>query len=417
MRNTTAILVSVSMLIGLLLGTSMLAAPSQATAPLPVVPASNTPLTFGKVAVGDDHVCAIVSGGEVYCWGRNHYGQLGDGTTLNRSRPVKVQGLNGLAAMDITAGKDHTCVRIFTGGMRCWGYAANGQLGFGIWSSQFYSTPVSVVGLSAGIGAIEAGSSGTCAEVSGAAKCWGDNVSGQMGNGLQPTDSIIPTQVMTLTNGVTSISIGAQSACAVIPDVLADAIRCWGANGMGQLGTGITSSASISVPVAVNGLQPSHIASVGVGYSHACALYDGGAVDCWGGGVYGQMGNGSYTSVSLTPVAASGLPLSSQISSAAYTVCARTNGGAARCWGYGAWGQLGNGTFNNSATPVVVTGLSTGVLQVAVGYFNACAVISGGGLKCWGSNQYGQLGNGTFADSAVPVSVLTVFNYLPIIAR
>lgn len=394
-------------------------APAPAAAPAAPAAAASTPLSFTKVSVGTSHVCAIVSGGEVYCWGLNADGELGDGTTQNRPHPVKVLGLTGLTVTDVIAGNNHTCVRFFTNGMRCWGAGTNGQLGVSVSPAATYSLPVSVSGLSSGIGEIDAGGSGTCAEISGAAYCWGSNLTGQMGNGTLGGTVYVPAQVSGLSSGISSISIGVLSACALTSNALnGDSIDCWGYNNYGQVGGGFTSTSGISLPVAVNGLGAfASLNTVNVGDSYACTLYSGGSVKCWGRGTFGQMGNGSFTGTNLTPVSVSSLPLASQISTGWYSACARTSAGAAYCWGHGINGQLGNGAFNDSNVPVLVSGLNSGVLQVSVGFATACAVLSGGRLKCWGNNQFGQLGDGTTSDSAVPLSVPSVFTYLPIIRR
>ncbi len=213
-------------------------------APPPVLPVVST------VAVGRYHSCAIFDGA-AKCWGSNHAGELGNGSPLanfGSSTPVQVAGLtSGVTA--ITAGSSHTCV-IQNGAAKCWGAGFAGQLGDGGIDDR--STPVSVIGLESGVTAISATSIHTCAIQNGAAKCWGDNGSGQLGNGITNPDPVpVPVTVSGLTSGVTAIGAGGNHTCAV----RAGAVRCWGDNSSGQLGNG-TNSPSYT-PVAVVGLAGS----------------------------------------------------------------------------------------------------------------------------------------------------------------
>ena len=253
-------------------------------------------LTGGVLAAGaGNHICAVTSAGAVLCWGDNTWGQLGDGTTTLRAAPVTVIGLQGTAVM-VAGGLSHSCALTAAGAVQCWGYNAAGQLGDG--SLVARSTPAVVSGLESGVAAIAAGGYFTCAlTAGGAVVCWGDNFYGQIGDGTS-TGRRTPTAVGGLSSGVTAIAAGSRHACAAKTD---GSIVCWGDNEYGQLGDGTT--ALRRSPVAVAGLTGA--TSTAVGSAHSCALLASGAVVCWGANPAGQLGDGTYTD-RLTPVQVNG---------------------------------------------------------------------------------------------------------------
>jgi alpha-tubulin suppressor-like RCC1 family protein len=252
------------------------------------------------ISYGQEMGCAVLSSGGLKCWGRNSYGQVGDGTTTDRSTPVSVSGLSsGVTGISVGIANYSTCALLSTGAARCWGYNNYGQLGDGTKTNR--STSVAVSGLSSGVSAISTGDRFTCAVLSsGAAKCWGGNGSGQLGDGTI-TNSSTPVDVSGLSSGVTAISTGWSSSCALLST---GAVKCWGGNGSGQLGDGtITSS---STPVNVSTLS-SGVRAISAGYGNTCALLGGGVVKCWGSNYAGQLGDGTTTQ-RLTPTTVVGLP-------------------------------------------------------------------------------------------------------------
>jgi alpha-tubulin suppressor-like RCC1 family protein len=165
-------------------------------------------------------------------------------------------------------------------------------------------------------------------------------------------------------------------------------VKCWGNNGAGQLGDGTTTDRD--VPVDVLGLG-SPAQSIAAGWAHTCALTIGGAVKCWGDNQYGQLGDGTTTN-SLTPIDVVGLGSGVVAIDASFgDTCAVLDTGGLKCWGDNEYGQLGDGTTTDSHVPVDVSGLTSGVAAVSSGRWHACAITTAGGAKCWGANFEGEV--------------------------
>jgi alpha-tubulin suppressor-like RCC1 family protein len=362
-------------------------------------PASAT--AAASISAGGTHTCALTAVGGAQCWGANDWGQLGDGTTTGRRIPDEVAGLtSGVAAL--STGLIHTCALTTAGGVKCWGENFYGQLGDG--STTNSATPVNVSGLSSGVTAVSAGDLSTCAlTVGGGVKCWGSNGLGQLGDG-STTGSATPVNVFGLSSGVTAISAG-DHACALS---VGGGVKCWGDNHYGQLGNG--SMTNSTTPVSVSGLA-SGAAAISAGGNHTCAVTTNGGAKCWGLNQYGQLGNGTKTS-SSTPVNVSGLSSGVSSISAGYIhTCALTTSGGAKCWGNDALGELGDGTHAEAHSPVSVSGFSSGGAAISAGrgIAHTCAVTTAGRARCWGDNDSGQLGDGSTLGRASPVQVSGLF--------
>jgi alpha-tubulin suppressor-like RCC1 family protein len=349
------------------------------------------------IATGTYHSCALLAGGTVECWGYNFYGQLGNGSTTDSSTPVVVSGLSGATA--IAAGSYHSCALLAGGTVECWGYNTDGELGNGTTTES--NTPVAVSTLSGPATAIAGGFFHTCALLSnGTAECWGDNINGELGNGTN-TSSDTPVAVSGL-SGATAVAAGANHSCALLAG---GTVECWGYNSEGQLGNGTNTSSN--TPVAVSML--SGATAIATGAYHSCALLASGTVECWGYNSEGQLGNGTNTN-SNTPVAVSTLSGAAAITAGFGDSCALLSNGTLQCWGYNAEGELGNNdpTFTNSSLPVTVVGYvvpGAGVKKFVSGDYHSCALISDGTVQCWGINGSGQLGNGSYNNSSTPVAV------------
>ena len=183
-----------------------------------------------SISTGQDHTCALITGGTVKCWGNSQSGQLGDGTKVYRNVPTLVPGLTGVTSISI--GWDHTCAVITGGTVKCWGKNKYGQLGDGTTTDR--TVPTLVPGLT-GVTSISIGRDHICAVITGGTvKCWGSNSGGKLGDGTT-TNRTVPTLVPGLT-GVTSVSAGDDHTCTVITG---GTVKCWGSNHYGQLGIGL----------------------------------------------------------------------------------------------------------------------------------------------------------------------------------
>lgn len=380
--------------------------------------ASSAP-SFSPVAAGGFHTCALTEKGGVKCWGWATFGQLGNG--LERYdydyHPIAVDVV-GLASgvSEVEAGGGHTCALTIGGGAKCWGLNDKGQLGKGPQTSFSGSrTPLNVVGLSRGVSAIAAGGWDVCALTSGGGvKCWGANEHGQLGDG-STINRYTPVGVIGLGSGVKAVSAGNFHTCAVTTQ---GGAKCWGWQIFGQLGDGLPVSGTpgaITTPGNVAGLG-SGVKAISAGGRFTCALTTAGGVKCWGDNARGELGNGSegapyYSTAADVIGLKSGVKA---INAGDLHMCALMNVGGVKCWGANENGQLGDGSTTDRSVPVDVVGLGSGVKAISTGADHTCALMNGGGVKCWGNNSFGQLGNGSAHPaaqdprdhSATPVDVL-----------
>lgn len=320
------------------------------------------------------------------------------GITLSASAvPVE---LTDVVQLDV--GGKHACVVTSSGGVKCWGDNYWGQLGDG---REFMSreTAGDVTGLTSGVAMVSAAGYHSCALMNtGGVKCWGINSSGQLGDGTT-TRRLTPVDVVGLAASAVQVSAGHSHTCAVL---VTGAVQCWGRNTAGQLGDGTT--VDRTAPTDVVGLG-SGVAHVAAAYSHTCARLSDGGARCWGSNAVGELGDGTTTH-RLTPVGVEslsagvmGVTVAGGYSQAQYGPlysyghsCAVTVAGGVKCWGSNAYGELGDGTTTNRLTPFDVSGLTQGVAQASAGSFETyanrnafspgytCALTSEGGVKCWG---------------------------------
>src|SRR5882672_6897811 len=352
-------------------------------------------VNFASVSAGGRFTCALETSGAVSCWGAQDVGQLGNGkyaTGANRAAPSRVAG--GLEFTAVTTGFDHACGIAIGGAAYCWGAATYGGS----------STPVPV-GTNLPFTALSAGNLYTCGvATSGAAYCWGGDSLGRLGNGFG--SSPYPALV---TGGLTftAISAGLSHTCGLVSS---GAAYCWGDNQFLQIGNGSINPGPFPPTLVSGGFT---FTAIAVGNTHTCALSTGGTVYCWGSASVGQLGNSSTIS-SAVPRPVFGGTSYTSVTSGGKVSCGIASSGRADCWGLNQFGQLGTGTFTGpqqcsgspcSTTPVSVLGNLT-FSQVTVGDSHTCGRTSSGEVYCWGSNQRGQLGNGTTTDSNVPVKVL-----------
>lgn len=363
--------------------------------------------TVNALAVGGNHSCALLNG-EAKCWGENGYQQLGNPVFGASAIPVDV-AITGVTLTRLAAGDDHTCVLAASGGtgggLKCWGGNYWGQLGGG--DNEYTDQIIDVIGLTTGVMTFTTRVDHTCALVAGNAKCWGHNEYGQLGNG--DTDNhATPVNVTGVPDGeLSDLATGGFHSCALTKR---GGVLCWGFNQQGELGTG-TTSLSETTPVTVTGLV-SGVAQVAAGMYHSCALLTSGGVKCWGVNDYGQVGDNS-NKTRYTPVDVANLTSGVKaITAGFYYTCALLNSGEIKCWGQNESGQLGDGTLVNRSAPVTTIGLDGIATRIATGAAHTCAVMSLGGIQCWGNGVYGQLGNGKLAWRHTPADVLVVGDFL-----
>lgn len=296
-------------------------------------------------------------------------------------------------AAKLAAGGSHTCVIADDGNTYCWGSNTYRQLGDGTQIDR--DGPVRVTALSVQPTAIAAGWNHNCVITSASgAQCWGLNQFGQLGNGnMNETD--VAVDVIGLSSGVAAITGGRRHGCAVTQSGEA---KCWGANDYGQLGTGDTTASSI--PVTVSGLDNGVVAIAGGDFS-TCAILSGGALKCWGRNESGQLGIGTEMDV-LVPTPVIGLESGVvNVSINSYGACAVLQTGALKCWGY----YLGGGDLDAYSTVPVDVLPAGAASSVGVGYQHRCIHTATAAAACWGEGDRGEIGDGALVARTVPTSV------------
>jgi alpha-tubulin suppressor-like RCC1 family protein len=286
----------------------------------------------------------LLADGTVWTKGANARGQLGSGSTTDRSTWAPVSGLSGVSK--IAAAYYTGYALLSSGSVKAWGYNNNGQVGDGTTTTQL--TPVQVSGLTAGVTQVAAGVyTGFALLSNGSVKAWGNNIAGQVGDG-STTQRLTPVQVSGLTSGVTQIASANYNGFALLSN---GSVRAWGNNGNGQVGDGSTTQR-------------------------------------------------------LTPVQVSGLTSGvTQVAAAANNGYALLADGSVKAWGFNGTGPVGDGTNTQRLAPVQVSGLTSGVTQIAAGANTGYALLADGSVRAWGRNDLGQVGDGSTTNQLAPVSV------------
>jgi alpha-tubulin suppressor-like RCC1 family protein len=347
--------------------------------------------TFDSLAVGEAHSCAIRAGNHEYCWGFNGYGGLGILASAPAATPRGVLGNLGMHYL--AAGSEFSCGVAATGTF-CWGDNLSGEVGDGTFVDR--GEPVSVTPPSGQFAAVAAGTEFACGLAGSTASCWGDNLYGELGDGTN-TSHAIPKPI---SGGVqlSAITAGAFHACGLTS---AGAAWCWGDNADGELGNGTNSNSS--APVAVSGGVVFQAIAAGAGFT--CGLDVSGHAYCWGANTYGALGGGSAGGGTNSPALVAGGNSFTQITAGTYHACALKASGAAYCWGSNSAGQLGNGSTSDQSSPGTVSG-AYAFTAIGAGFAHTCALTQSGGTYCWGDNSSGQLGDGTFSQRLTPTAVL-----------
>lgn len=428
------------------------------------------------VSAGPRHTCAVLQDGRTFCWGSDSTGQVGDGANSSAAddsvvRPA--QAVDLADATSIATGWAHTCAATAAGAVWCWGGNSFYQLGaqafpayvprqvVGVndvsevvatdngtcalrsdhtvwcWGEHFANVPTPFGNLTA-VSELAAGGDRLCAVLAsgdascwqagvpeavtldqvvdldvtqghacavrqgGSIWCWGANARGQLGDGTT-TASSTPVQVPGL-SGLTRVAVGGDSTCARDDD---GHVWCWGRNDQGQLGLGTTLDHATPRPMDVLAIRPRQL-SLGTG---GCARLGHGQVDCWANNAAFHAytsGDDNVAGAVLDPTlgGASNPPLSSvaEVAAGGPVACARLTDGTVRCAGSSQVGQLGDGANTSGIRFTAVLGLTSAV-AIRVGGTHACALLADGTATCWGNNSYGQLGDGTLTSRLAPVAV------------
>jgi len=354
-------------------------------------------LSFRQVSAGWVHACGVTLNDQAYCWGSNFAGQLGDGTTTDRLRPVRVTG--GLQFREVSTGMHSTCGVTLDDLAYCWGNNSVGELGNGTTTPSL--TPVAVAG-GLRFRQVSTAFLYACGVTTGdQAFCWGSApFSGDVfiPDRSRPFEIDAGLRFREVSASLVSSALG-QFTCGVTLD---DVAYCWGDNEFGQLGIG-SSGGLRWHPVQVAGGLP--FRQINAGATRTCGVTPGRQAYCWGANFDGDVGDGTTGSIRPAPVpVAGGLRFRELSDGGEYHNCGITMGGRAYCWGRNFAGEIGDGTATTRLTPTpVATRLRFS--QLATGTFYTCGVARGHVAYCWGTNFLGQLGNGTTAPSLTPVPV------------
>jgi alpha-tubulin suppressor-like RCC1 family protein len=352
---------------------------------------------------------ALVTPGTLLAWGSNTAGQLGDGTTTNRTAPVAVPGVAGIK--DIATGAGYVLALLSNGTVRAWGSNSNGQLGDGTKTDR--STPVPVPGLS-GVVALAAGSAHSLALLAdGRLFAWGRNIQGQLGLGASGNDRTSPVLVPNFgLSRVKAMAAGDNHTLVLLSD---GTVLACGTNSNGQLGDGTKTDRSTFAPV--QNLIP--VKAIAAGRRHSMALTTNGGIRAWGDNNDGQLGNGSTTDSSLpTTVNTQSLdgPVIAMAAGGLHSLALLASG-RIEAWGNNTDGQLGDGSTNSPRVfPVNVASGAETAISVDAGGGHSVALLSNGTVRTWGDNSSGQLGDGTTTNRTRPVSVLGLTGITKVVA-
>ena len=360
----------------------------------------STARAFSKIAAGAYHSCAIYNDSSLKCWGLNAKGQLGDGTTTNRLTPVSVSNITNPIEIAVGGQTNYaSCAIIYGGTIKCWGDNDYGQLGDGTTTQR--NTPVSVSSITNASKIFLSKYDHSCALLDNSSvSCWGRNNYGQLGDGTT-TDRTTPIIVNNISTA-TDLALGQSHSCALLSD---ESVKCWGWNSDGGLGDGSTTNRTSPVSL-IGATSVKDIAAV---FRSTCVLYKNGTVKCVGQNNFGQLGDGTKTG-RTSLVSGTGITNGTKIVGGAGNYCVLLSDSTIKCWGSNERGQLGDGTTTEKLSPVTATGISNAIDISANGSEVpndgvSCAILSDNSAKCWGVNNYGQVGIGT-ASTNVTVPTL-----------
>jgi len=377
-----------------------------------------------SISADNYHACVLSDDGRASCWGSDSNGQIGDGDTgaskAYSPSPVDTSSLPA-PMLEISTGYRHTCALLSNGQVACWGSDNDGQLGDGVDSDEIETSPVLVddtlidgraVGISLGM-------DHSCALLNdGSITCWGSDRNGQLGNGAKSTARTdVPVFVETgvIDGNAVDIASGSYHSCALLND---GNLACWGSDSQGESGNGGSSSDTWwPAPVAVaTDVIDGRAVDIACGSHNSCSTLENGDLACWGDDTaddYGKIGNGLPLTDEEAPIIVGGATagVTMAVDVAEEHACALREDGSIVCWGDDDAGQLGDGVDDGAPKYTPVVALTSELLPRAValdvGWEYTCALGSDGTVACWGSDTSGKLGDGDDdeADEPSPVRV------------
>ncbi len=375
--------------------------------------------TVDELSVGDGHACVLGPAGNVRCWGENTFGRLGYGNLANigdNEVPSTAGDVDvGGVVVQVAAGTFSTCALLDGGSLRCWGYGAVGQLGYGNGNTiGDNETPASAGDMSIGEDVLQVSVGGrhACAVVGiGLVRCWGEAESGQLGYGnttdIGDNEAVSLAGIVDIGALASEVVAGENHTCALLDD---GAVRCWGRGD-------IVGYPLFPGPYVGDNEVPADMGNVDVGGTavqlalgalHTCARLEGGTVRCWGRGDNGKLGYGNTNNIGIldTPASAGDVDIGGNavdITAGRWHTCALLDDGAVRCWGFGGTGALGYGNGNDigdGESPASAGDVDVGgdVIDLESGDQYTCALLADGRVKCWGRGDFGVLGYGNVVD-------------------
>lgn len=370
-----------------------------------VLSSTNSETVSSVIGTGAVHTCGILENGSAMCWGRDTYGQLGDGgEAATNTRPsTYVDTPNEITVSQIFTGPYRTCAIFSNDVTNCWGFNEDGQSGDE--STNTYKSPTNAVNFPEGRVAksIGMGHKHTCAILdNNQLACWGADLHGALGNGESTSeDQYLPVIIQTPADR-TPIKVegGVSHTCILMDD---GGVMCWGRDHAGQLGNG-DSSPTTYAPESDVILPEGRVATdFSLGNEHSCAILDNDSVVCWGMNNYGQLGDNSTTNAkSPTFVHMPNGSKATKISSGSAHTCATIDNGSLYCWGHNKNSRLGIGTSGGVHEIPMFVSANQSIVEISASSEHTCVLSENGSISCWGRNNYGQLGLGHTGERNTP---------------
>ena len=315
-----------------------------------------------QISLGGYHACAIDNLNNLKCWGSNYHGQIGDGTTVDKSTPtlISLHAEDAIYVTQIELGGAHSCAIDNLNGLRCWGENFYGQLGDGTYRNKKSAT--NIISL-------------------------GDDE----------------------TSYATHIALGRRHTCAINNF---NSLLCWGGNLFGQLGDGTLVDKIVPTTISIDDNETNYATQIALGQFHTCAIDNFNNLKCWGQNFFGQIGDGTNLNMRVMPTTISlgddEATYPTKIALGGDHTCAIDNLNNLKCWGKNWYGEVGDGTndLKDSPTNILLGDDETAdATHIALGRFHTCAIKDSNMIFCWGQNKHGEIGDGTDVDKYEPTLI------------